>query len=238
MKFGKGRVLTVATDSLYVWRLAEKGWTGQTSPYDTFWAQLMDWLIPKEQEKTGVEKLEVFTDRTSYLLGERPETRAILTLPAGVKMPAQLSLRVMTPDEKTFEYAMPPATWPAADGSVVSGFGVSVEPHVPGLYVAETTARLGSSNVTAQARFIVSKPPTEVTGRPINRDLLRRLSETSHGMFCPLDAWNDWRKTLHVEEQQFSRVELFDLWNHPFLLALLLGTLAVDWIARKLWSLP
>ncbi len=238
MKFGKGRVLTVATDTIYVWRLAQKGWTGQMSPYDTFWAQLMDWLIPKEQEKGGGEKLELFTDRSNYLLGERPEVRAIVTLPGAGQGPSQLPLRVMTPDEKTFEYVMQAAMLQTAGGRQVPGYRVAIEPHVAGVYVAETTASIGGTNVTAQARFVVSKPPTELTGQPINRELLQRLAETSKGQYCPLGEWDQWRKALHVEEQHFSRVQLLDLWNHPLLLGLLLAVLAVEWIARKLWSLP
>ncbi len=237
-QFGKGRVLTVATDTIYGWRLAEKGWSGQMSPYDTFWAQLMDWLIPKEQEKAGAGKLEVFTDRPNYLVGEKPEVRAIVTLPGNAKAPTQLALRVMTPDEKTFEYVMQAATLQSAGGRQVPGFRAAVEPHVPGVYVAEATAAIGGTNVTAQARFIVSKPPTELTGQPINRELLQRLAETTKGQYLPLEKWDDWRKTLHVEEQHFSRVQLLDLWNNPILLGLLLAVLAMDWIARKLWSLP
>jgi hypothetical protein len=237
-QFGKGRVLTVATDTIFGWRLAEKGWTGQMSPYDTFWAQLMDWLIPKEQEKGGAGKLEVFTDRPNYLVGEKPDVRAIVTLPSGAKAPTQLALRVMTPDEKTFEYVMQAATLQTAAGRQVPGFRAAVEPHVSGVYVAEATAAIGGTNVTAQARFIVAKPPTEVTGQPINRELLQRVAELTKGQYLPQGKWDEWRKTLHVEEQHFSRVQLLDLWNQPILLGLLLGVLAVDWIARKLWSLP
>jgi uncharacterized membrane protein len=234
----KGRVLTVATDTIFGWRLAEKGWSGQMSPYDTFWAQLMDWLIPKEQEKGTGEKLEVFTDRPSYLVGEKPEVRAIVTLPGGAKGPTQLALRVMTPDEKSFEYTMQSATLQTAGGRQVPGYRVAVEPHVAGVYVAEVTAPVSGTNVTAQARFVVAKPPTELTGQPINRELLQRLAETSKGKFLALGEWDNWRKSLHVEEQHFSRVQLLDLWNHPLLLGLLLAVLAMDWIARKLWSLP
>jgi len=237
-QFGKGRVLTVATDTIFGWRLAEKGWSGQMSPYDTFWAQLMDWLIPKEQEKGGTGKLEVFTDRPNYFVGEKPEVRAIVTLPGGAKGPTQLALRVATPDEKTFEYVMQAATLQTAAGRQVPGYRAAVEPYVAGVYVAEVTAPIGGTNVAAQARFVVSKPPTEVTGQPINRELLARLAEITKGRFLPMGEWDNWRKTLHVEEQHFSRVQLLDLWNNPVLLGLLLAVLAMDWIARKLWSLP
>ena len=234
-QFGKGRVLTVATDTIYVWRLAEKGWSGQMSPYDTFWAQLMDWLIPKEQEKGSGQKLEVFTDRPNYLVGEHPEVRAIVTLPGNAKGPSDLEVRVMTPDEKTFAYPMKAAQLQAGTRQV-SGYNASVDLTVAGVYIADVTS--SNMNLTAQTRFVVAKPPTELTGQPINRELLQRLSDTSKGKFCRLGEWDQWRKALHVEEQHFSSVQLLDLWNHPLLLAFLLAALAVEWILRKLWSLP
>jgi hypothetical protein len=238
MKFGKGRVLTVATDTVFVWRLAERSaWAGQMSPYDTFWAQLMDWLIPKEQEKSGGNKIDVVTDRTNYLLGEKPEVRATVNLPGGATTPKQLALTITTPDEKKFEYTMPGTMLQAADRQV-PGYRTAVDLTIAGVYVAEASAMIGGTNLSAQARFVVSKPLTEVTGQPVNRDMLRRLSETSKGKYLPLGQWNDWRKNLHVEEQHFSRVQLLDLWNHPVLLGLLLAVLAAEWIARKLWSLP
>ena len=46
------------TDTIWRWRLAAKSWIGTRSPYDTFWAQLMDWLIPKEANKQADQALQ------------------------------------------------------------------------------------------------------------------------------------------------------------------------------------
>ncbi|HEY2342928.1 MAG TPA: glutamine amidotransferase, partial [Chthoniobacteraceae bacterium] len=77
-RFGQGRVVAIMSDTIWRWRLAAKSWGAERSPYDTFWTQLMDWLIPKEQDKTGTNKIELFTERANYLLGEHPELRAIV----------------------------------------------------------------------------------------------------------------------------------------------------------------
>src|SRR4030095_8692969 len=103
-RFGQGRVVAVLTDTIWRWRLAAKSWGAEKSPYDTFWTQLMDWLIPKEQDKEGTNKIELFTERTNYLLGERPEVRAIVRLVDDKgKPPATLPLSVKTPDNKSFD---------------------------------------------------------------------------------------------------------------------------------------
>ena len=60
---GAGRVVSVMTDSVWHWRMGAKSWSADRSPYDVFWSQLMEWLIPKEQDKQGVAKLELVTER-------------------------------------------------------------------------------------------------------------------------------------------------------------------------------
>lgn len=239
MRFGQGRVVAVMTDTIWRWRLAAKGWTAERSPYETFWSQLMDWLIPKEQNKPQENRLELYTDRSNYLIGEKPEVRALLSTQAeGATRPASLALRVSTPDEKKFDYVLQPAMLQTSDGRQVPGYRAAVDLTAPGVYKAEATAAVGGTNVAGQTKFVVAKPATELTGKPINRELLTHLAEASHGKFCPLGEWDGWNKNLRVEEQRFSRVQLLDLWNHPVLLGFLLSVLAVEWIIRKLWNLP
>ena len=239
MRFGQGRVVVVLSDTIWRWRLAAKGWSVERSPYDTFWAQLMDWLIPKEQEKQNSNRLELFTDRSNYLYGEHPQIRAILrTLTPNAKQPATLPLQVRTPDEKVFEYTLRSATLQTRDGKQVAGYRADVEPNVPGAFRAKSTASIDGAAVEGETRFIVAPPVTEITGKPINRDLLKQVAETHGGRFYALDQWNNWPQDLHFKEQHFSKVELIDLWNDPFLLGLILLMLAGDWTLRKYWNLP
>jgi hypothetical protein len=226
------------SDTIWRWRLAQKGWAAEKSPYDTFWAQLMDWLIPKEQDKKLQNRIELFTERQSFILGEKPEVRAIVTTETGTKAPASVPLQVKTPDGKKFEYVMQPASLTTGGGRTVPGFRVEVEPNVAGVFQAVGTVSFGGTNIEAQTKFVVNKPLSETTGKPINRDLLKHVAEASQGKFCGIDDWGSWSKNLHYEEQHFSRVQLTDLWNHPILLTILLAALAADWLARKLWSLP
>ena len=232
-RFGKGRVVVVLSDTVWRWRLGAAQWRADQSPYDLFWAQLLDWLVPKEQLNRAANSLELFTERSSYVLGEKPELRAIVQSGDG-KLPASLPLRVNTPDDKTFDYTMRPAVFPTREGKSVHGFAVAVEPNVTGI----SRATLGGGKVDAETRFVVTRPATEMTGQPINRELLQKVAEASKGHYYTLDRWNDWQSDLHVEEQHFSRLELADLWNRPWLLAILMSALAAEWIVRKIWHLP
>lgn len=239
MRFGQGRVIVVLSDTIWRWRLASKGWAAERSPYDTFWAQLMDWLIPKEQTKQDSNRLELFTARSSYLLGEHPQVCAILrTLSPGSKQPASLPLEVRTPDDKVFQYTLHPGTLQSRRGNQVSGYSVDVEPNVAGVFRAKSSTIVNGAAVEGETRFVVSQRGGEITGKPIDRQLLAHIAESSGGRFYRMDQWENWPRDLHVHEQHSSRVELLDLWNNPYLLGFLLLMLAADWTTRKFWNLP
>jgi hypothetical protein len=238
-RFGQGRVVVVLTDTIWRWRLAAKSWSSERSPYETFWAQLMDRLINKEQTAGSSDKIDLFTERFNYILGERPEIRAVVRMPSPeMKQPATLPLQIRTPDDKVFEYTMRPAKLRTGGGGEALGYQVEVEPNMAGVFRATATAAAGSAKIIGETRFVVSRPVTELTGKPVNRDLLKRFAEASHGKFYSVDEWNGWRKDLHFNEQHFSRVQLLDLWNNPLLLGFLMLVLTLDWILRKKWNLP
>jgi uncharacterized membrane protein len=238
-RFGGGRVIAIATDTIWRWRLAAKGWSAERSPYDTFWSQLTDWLIPKEQNKQGSNAIELFTERSNYQLGEKPELRAIVRMQDSQgKPPASVPVEVRTPDEKVFNYTMSAATLQTQGGKSVPGYRTEVEPNVAGVFKAQAKLTVGATPLEGETRFVVTKPVTELTGKPIDRELLKRIADANRGKFYEIEKWNDWPKELHVEETHFSRVQLSDLWNSPALLGFLMALLCIEWIARKRWNLP
>lgn len=235
-RFGKGRVVAVLSDTIWRWRLAAKGWSTDRSPYDTFWAQLMDYLIPKQEEKEGGGKIELVTERTGYLLGEKPEVRAIVRTQG--KPPATLPLQIRTPDGKSFDYIMQPATFRLTTGRQVEGFRAEVEPNVAGVFEGHTSATIEGVKVDADLRFVVNQPVTERMGTPIDRDLLQSIANDSGGHFYAINEWKNWRKDLRYEQQFITKAEMSDLWTNPWVTALLLGFLALEWAARKYQNLP
>ena len=238
MRFGQGKVVAVLSNTLWRWRLAATQVTSGQSPYDAFWAQLMDWLIPKEQEKQNSDRLDLFTERSGYILGEKPEIRGVLRTADKKALPATIPLRVKTPDGKNFDYIMKAAELTLPDGKTARGYTAEIEPNVPGLFVATSTVTVGANRVAGELRLPVGKPPTEITGKPINRELLQKISRESGGHFYPMEEWENWGHALHFKEQKFIRTQLNDLWNSPILLGLLLVVLCVDWIIRKKYNLP
>ena len=237
VRFGKGRVVAVLSDTLWRWRLGAAPRRADLSPYDLFWTQLLDWMVPKEEEQRASNSIDLFTERSSYVLGEKPEVRAVVQTTDG-KQPGSLALRVRTPDDKTFDYTMRPGVLQTREGRSVRGFVATVEPNATGIFRATARADPGSGKAEAEVRFVVTRPATELTGKPIDRDLLQSIAAASKGHYYALGQWNNWPADLHVEEQHTSRLELADLWNRPWLLGLMMSALAAEWIVRKVWHLP
>ncbi len=238
-RFGQGRVVAIMTGTLWSWRLAAKSWGADRSPYDTFWTQLMDWLIPKEQDRQDTNKVELFTERANYLMGERPEIRALVRLVDDkAKPPATVPLSVKTPDGKTFEYTMKAAMLPGPGGRQLPGYRAEVEPNVAGVFAAHSSIDLAGVKIEGETRFVVSKPATEITGKPIDRELLHRIADQTGGHYFAFDERDQWAGNIHYKEQQFSRMQIADLWNNPIVLVLFVAALCGDWILRKRWNLP
>ena len=238
VRFGGGRIVSVLSDSVWRWRLGAAQWRQDQSPYELFWTQLLDWLVPKESNGRDANTVELFTERSSYVLGEKPEVRAIVQTAAGQVPPGTLPLRLRTPDARTLEYTLRPGTFPSRDGQPVHGYTAAVEPNVTGLFRAETTATLPGGPATGESRFVVILRATEITGKPVDRDFLQKLAAASKGGYYALGAWDGWLGDLHVAEQHSTRLELTDLWNHPALIGLIVTLLAAEWITRKIWHLP
>jgi hypothetical protein len=192
-RFGGGRVVAFMSDSLWRWRMGVLTGTPGKSFYDVFWGQLIEWVIPKADEKIGSAKLEVFTERSSYLMGERPEVRAIFDPgSAGGKLPSTLPLKVRTPDGKTFDYPMKPGNFVASSGKSVSGYTVKVEPNVSGIFVAQSNWGAGKDKLEAESRFSVSEPLPEKAGKPIDRVFLGKVAEQTGGKFFGIDQVDSW----------------------------------------------
>ena len=238
-RFGGGRVVAFMSDSLWRWRMGVLTGTPGKSYYDVFWGQLIEWMIPKADEKIGSAKLEVFTERSSYLMGERPEVRAVFDPgSAGGKMPSTLPLKVKTPDGKEFDYTMKPGNFTASSGKSVSGYVAKVEPNVPGIFAAQCSWGSGKDKLEGESRFSVSEPLPEKAGKPIDRVFLGKVAEQTGGKFFVIDQADGWGDLIAGKEQQVSRLRLLDLWNHPVLLLTLLVLLSADWVMRKRWNLP
>lgn len=233
---GKGKVVVLLTDSIWRWRLAARGWSGEHTPYETFWSQLMEWLVSEPIPRGATTRMELVAEPQTSTFGEKVELRASLDLPPNVPAPSSVAVSVHAPDGRKLNFSLRAIEPMRPGGSRV--WRAEFEPHVPGLWRAESLAEAGSQALKAETRFVVSVPAAEITGRPIDRAALKQLAASTGGTFYPVEKWESWSHDFRTEEQCVTRTRLTDLWNHPVLVILFFSLLVAEWTIRRRANWP
>ena len=108
----------------------------------------------------------------------------------------------------------------------------------PGRYTVEGVATRGGNRLgTDRALFGVGEVGVEFRQPGADVGLMRVLAERSGGETVPLDSLGDWLRSLRADgglaARPVERVEETPLLAVPWLLALCLALLTVEWVARK-----
>ena len=77
----------------------------------------------------------------------------------------------------------------------------------------------------------------EYTNAELDSGLLSRIGEASGGTYFNLSDAGSIAETIEFTPNAYSRQVQIDLWDRPWLLALLILLLCVDWIARRMKGL-
>ena len=101
-----------------------------------------------------------------------------------------------------------------------------------------TVAGEGSSDGSEKrAACVVTPSLREYNNAAMDAGLLARIAESSGGTFVNIDAAGQLADTIEFTPNAYSTEVQIDLWDQPWLLALLIALLCMDWIARRLRGL-
>lgn len=226
-RYGQGKAAAILTDSMWRWALAP----GEEDFHRRFWHRLLDWLTP-EQEDLAPFEVDLFASVSSLPLGESIKLSARVGGPDGAA--ADVTCAIRTPDGRSLPFRMTPQTITTASGQTLPGFGLSFAPEAPGVFRAVATAEVnGRTADSPPLDFMVRSVSAEATSRPANMDLLRRLAESSGGMFVAPDEIGALVDRLQPEGREEVRVFWRSLWNHWLALGLLLALPALEWTLRR-----
>lgn len=108
----------------------------------------------------------------------------------------------------------------------------------PGAYTAEAVATSGGSRLGSdRAAFGVGEVAAEFREPGADVGLMRVLAERSGGEPVPLDSLQSWLRDLRASgglaDRPVERVEETPLLELPWLLALCIGLLTIEWVSRK-----
>lgn len=229
---GRGRVAVVLSDTLWRWRVASPGWNGRLSPYDTFWAQMLDWLSPDQEGLQSTGRIELTADRPFYHQGAKVTVNAEW-IGRGQPPYDSLSAVVRNPSGGSEPLVMQAAAWLNPEGRKVVGFRGVIDAHATGVHEVQVTASWKDGQTDANLRFAVAPSPDERRGEAPDAGFLHSLATHSGGAYVTRKDADQWLAALPKPLRRTEHEVVTDAWNHPLLMAVLFACLCLEWWLRR-----
>ncbi len=236
-RYGEGRVAAILTDTLWRWQLDPD--TAERRLYQRFWTQLLDWMMPEEDD-VDRPPIDLMVGEDQVYRGEQVELSARYYDVEQHEDDDPIEVLITGPDGREVPYTMQPQQVVTDRGRSYPGFALQFEPDEPGHYTA--TARAGQAPnwlLSEPVSFNVRPYSPETIPRPSNTDVLNMLARASGGQYFESERDLDQalsRLSLSVEED--ARVTYHTLWKRWPVLVLLMLLLAATWALRKWQNLP
>ncbi len=224
-RFGRGHAVALLTGSSWRWQM-QLG--SEDERHETFWRQLLRWLISLSKDPVSVE-----TERETYSRHEPVAIRAEVNDKAFNRLnDAQVEASVETPSGRTESF---PLRWSVREDGVYEG---EFAPEEDGLYKVSVKAgkRAGGpaeSYGEGSSAFLTETGTREYFEPAQRRDFLERLAKETGGRYYTLQEASKIPEEIVYTESRASRVEVLDLWDMPVNLMLLIGLLCGEWFARR-----
>lgn len=228
-RYGSGRSMSITTASTWRWQMMQ---SSEDQTHETFWRQLMRWLAVSAPQRITVD-----FDREFYNVGDQVNvTATVLNEEYQPDNNATLWLQTTDPLDRT---ADAPMEWDIADDGVYRSSFVVEEEGVFNLQVDVSSAagESGADGLGKSTAFVVTPSLREYTNAQMDSGLLARIAQQSGGAYFPIDQAAALPQAIQFTPNAYSREVQIDLWDTPWLLALLIFLLCADWIMRRLKGL-
>ena len=221
---GLGKVMLVATDTLWKWHTLASDQEGPT-PHAVFWQQAMRALTPRRTQ-LGSVNLWLTTSRSRGEVGQRLEIEAEVQAERPLP-PVKIQARATLPDGKTLPLSF------AVDSVRPQRFYAGFVPPTSGVcQIAATVLVEGQRAAEANAVIAIEEPGgASSTGR-IDWAYLQRLAATSGGRLIDPRQPETFPTTPESALPTIERASTIDPWNNFSLLFLLCALLGLDWLIR------
>ncbi|PCJ25330.1 MAG: hypothetical protein COA96_07600 [SAR86 cluster bacterium] len=228
-RYGSGRSMAITTASSWRWQMMLPS---VDESHEILWRQLLRWLTVSAPERISIE-----FDREFYNVGDVVNVKATV-LNDEYEADNDATLWMQTEDPLA-QFTDTPMEWDIEeDGVYRSSFEVVDE----GVYnllvdVASSAGEASSSASEKRAAFVVTPSLREYTNAGLDKGLLGRISEASGGSYFDLESASALSDAIEFTPNAYSREVQIDLWDRPWLLALLILLLCIDWITRRIKGL-
>ena len=222
--YGRGRTAVLATGGTWRWQMSLP--LGDKS-HDLFWQQLLRWLVTDTRGRVmaSVGNLTLFDDGHARISAEVRDkdyrsaadvsVSAHLIGPAGVNANVELDPVANTPGRFQADWTAP----------------------LPGLYVAELTARRGKEEIgTDIATFQRLDGVAESFHTEQDRNLLESLATSTGGRYLQPAGLRELAQEIPYSAAGVTLRQTHDLWNMPIVFLVLLAARCGEWLLRRKWG--
>ena len=240
--FGNGRSMAFTTDCTGSWGTEwEDSWGPADATdnatrnlyYKTFWKNAIRWLAHYRMQAPN-QLVTLESDRLIYGRGEQPDIRIkVMNEDYELTHEAKVQLTVTGPDGKPHQVT----AFPRYEENGI--YERKLELGAVGRYEIEAVATLGSEEIGRDKAILQVRPATaELRQLSQNVPLLKRLAEQTGGKYLPIEKASDLPKYLREATHVIEKHRDNDLWDSPWIFALITGLFCGEWFLRKRSGLP
>ena len=228
-RYGSGRSVSVTTASTWRWQMMMHS---EDQSHETIWRQLLRWLAVSAPERITIE-----FDREFYNVGDEVNVTAlVLNDQYEPDNDATLWMQTTDPLDQVIDV---PMEWNIEEDGVYRANFTVEEEGVFSLLV-DVASAAGDAAVDASEKrtaFVVTPSLREYTNAEMDAGLLGRIADASGGSYFNLSDVNGLPESVEFTPNAYSLEVQIDLWDQPWLLALLILLLCIDWISRRMKGL-
>lgn len=228
-RYGSGRSMSIASASTWRWQMMQPS---EDETHETLWRQLLRWLAVSAPDRITIE-----FDREFYNVGDEVNVSAtVLNDEYEADNDATVWMQTTDPLATVIDT---PMEWDIEEDGVYRSSFVVEEEGVFSMLVDVASAAGESSSASLEKRtaFVVTPSLREYTNAGMDSGLLGRIAEASGGSYFDLADVNGVSDAIQFTPNAYSEEVQIDLWDRPWLLALLILLLCVDWMSRRIRGL-
>ena len=223
-RYGRGRTMVFGGEASWRWRMLLPA---TDHSYEFFWRQAVRWLAAPAPDPVAVtapdasepgDSIEIGVDArdAAFLPVPDADVAAMLTRPGGESGP--LTLR--------------------REAGGAGRFTAVFSPGEKGLYRVHVDARRGTTPLGAADRwFYVGGSDRELADPRLNEGALRRIARSTGGRYVPVADAAQVVPLLDAATAETVDLEQRDLWQEPWMFALVIALLSTEWVLRRRWGL-
>jgi hypothetical protein len=226
--FGPGRTTFIGFDSTYRWRYLAEDY------FDGFWARLVD-RVGRNKALGGRFPFQVHLDKGVYRVGDRVSVGVrytdVAALAEAAELTAELEIAGQPPEPLRFEKV------PDDPGLLSASFPAQQAGAYSLKIVPVATADLGSGVRVSTTTFRVEPPRREIDEPSLNRPLLTELARLTSGRVFDLPDVRQLDEAITMREVTRTLETRDELWDAPLLFTIIVLSLTVEWVLRKLYRM-